>query len=172
MRCALVTANGPEGARLAAVGTFLERCLAGMTAALQGYTLGRWRWNPRRSQICGVDRDSSHNSHCFGCSVSTAIPASTEVLSALLVKSFLQYWFMSLCFMWPSSPCRCQFGLCLCNTSRLPLCLYPWADPCDTIYPGSISEITPAAKGFCLMFAIYLAVSIYALGGMPTARPA
>lgn len=39
MRCALVTANGPEGARLAAVGTFLERCLAGMTAALQGYTL-------------------------------------------------------------------------------------------------------------------------------------
>lgn len=33
------TANGPEGARLAAVGSFLERCLAGMTAALQGYTL-------------------------------------------------------------------------------------------------------------------------------------
>ena len=40
-RCAhaLVTVNGPEGARLAAAGSFLERCLAGMTAALQGYTL-------------------------------------------------------------------------------------------------------------------------------------
>ena len=71
-----------------------------------------------------MDRDSSYNSNCFGCSVSTAIPASTQVLSALLVN--LSCNTASCHFVSYGPAGRAAVGLCLCNTSRLPLCLYPW----------------------------------------------
>ena len=49
--------------------------------------------------------------------------------------------------------------MCLCNTSRLPLCHYPWAGLRGAIYSSCLSEITPASKGFCLMLSTWLSRS-------------
>ena len=71
--------------------------------------------------------------------------------------------------MWPSSRCRCQFVLVQYFTAAslpLPVGRSTWRNLLK-LYLGNNTGI----KGL-LPHAIYLAVSIYALGGMPTARPA